>query len=654
MIRIHKIVSQPTIDYAAEELKKYLRMMMPRCGEIRIDYAPGAGDGFRLGLMQDFGLDVSDAEDPKQDDIVYFDCDGEGGIIAGSNPCALLIAVYRYLRACGCRWLFPGTDGEWIPIIEGLPKAFCRHLADHRYRGQCNEGAEFQPNMMESIEFAPKIGMNTYMLEFDVPMNYYNKYYNHTHNTFRRSMTLNNTTVLQWKRQCEAEIQKRGMHFHDMGHGWTAEPFGIDSSKGWVKEAPGSVPEEKRRHIALLNGEREYYHGIPLNTNVCMSNPETRRIMVNYIADYAEKQNNVDFLHIWLADGKNNHCECEVCRKKTTSDWYIILLNEIDEELTRRKLDTHLVFIAYTETFWPPESEKFRNTKRFTMLYAPIYRLYTESYREKPDISAVTPYKRNHNVPPKGIAASLGYLQAWKKTWAGDCFCYEYHFWKHQVMDLSGMRIAKVLYDDVHGLRQNGLSGIVEDGSQRSFFPTGFAFYVYAESLYDVSVSYDALKEDYFSHAFGADWKKVVAYLEAIRDAIPFAYMEGLMRIDPEKSAYFNPEVAMLAAKAGPLTDAFLPIIEKNRTQPTLASMRAWEILEFAAKFFRAWGDLVARIADGRKENVLRDALAFRDLTSREEVYLERWYDHYLYWMYLLRTFPAELAKEAGVEIPVK
>ena len=64
MLTINKITSNNTVDYAAEELRKYLRMMMPECGNIEIKYAPEAKDGFRLGLMQDFGLDVSDAAEP--------------------------------------------------------------------------------------------------------------------------------------------------------------------------------------------------------------------------------------------------------------------------------------------------------------------------------------------------------------------------------------------------------------------------------------------------------------------------------------------------------------------------------------------------------------------------------------------------------------
>ena len=48
MYQIKKITSDRVVDFAAEELAKYLRMMMPYCGEIAIEYAPDAADGFRL------------------------------------------------------------------------------------------------------------------------------------------------------------------------------------------------------------------------------------------------------------------------------------------------------------------------------------------------------------------------------------------------------------------------------------------------------------------------------------------------------------------------------------------------------------------------------------------------------------------------------
>jgi len=374
MYTIHKITLHTTVNFAAEELKKYLRMMMPRCGEVTIDYDAKASGGFRLGLMQDFGLDTGDAEDVTLDDIVYVQTDAKGGIIAGSNPGALLIAVYRYLRFCGCRWLFPGVDGEWIPVIEGLPAVSYRKKADHRYRGQCNEGAEYQQNMLEAIDFTPKVGMNVFMQEFKVP-SYYKSFYHHNRNEENRpAEPVTDQTIVQWKRMCESEITKRGLQYHDMGHGWTVDAFGINSA--WTLrdgDNDAKVTPEQRQYLALINGERHLVNNRPNFTQFCMSDPVARRMVVDYTANYAETHTNVDYLHFWLGDAMNKHCECDTCRKKTPSDWYMILLNELDAELTARQLPTKVVFIAYTDTIWAPETERLQNPDRFSLLFAPMH-----------------------------------------------------------------------------------------------------------------------------------------------------------------------------------------------------------------------------------------------------------------------------------------
>ena len=252
MLKINKITSSSVIDYAAEELKKYLRMMMPEAGDVKIAFNPLAADGFRMGLMQDFGLDVSDAEDAVIDDILYVDCDTAGGIIAGDNPRAVLLSVYEYLRQNGCRWLLPGVDGEFIPMQDIKPVKY-RHLASCRYRGWCNEGAEFQRSMIEAIDFLPKVGMNVFMMEFRVPVCYYDNYYNHVQNTENRPVEpVSERQVLQWKRQCEAELSKRGLQFHDIGHGFTCDPFGIDSSKvGELEDDSDVIPDESRKYVEI-------------------------------------------------------------------------------------------------------------------------------------------------------------------------------------------------------------------------------------------------------------------------------------------------------------------------------------------------------------------------------------------------------------------
>ena len=251
MYEIFKLTSASPVDFAAEELQKYLRMMMPRCGAIPIRYDPHAVRGFRLGLLEDFGLTAPEAEDARLDDVIHLQADENGQIIAGSNPRSVLLAVYRFLKLNGCRWLFPGVDGEFIPLREARPQNYHK-MADLRYRGQCNEGATAQRHYLDVIDYLPKLGMNVFMLEFDVPAFYYDLYYQHAANPHLAPEPVTHDTILQWKRQCECEIQKRGLQYHDMGHGWTVDPFGLHSD-GWdVKEIV--IPDDVKPFIAEVGG----------------------------------------------------------------------------------------------------------------------------------------------------------------------------------------------------------------------------------------------------------------------------------------------------------------------------------------------------------------------------------------------------------------
>ncbi|MBE6597486.1 MAG: DUF4838 domain-containing protein [Ruminococcaceae bacterium] len=642
MYKIYKTVLCSPVDYAAEELKKYLRMMMPMCGEVEIGYDPEAKEGFRLCLMQDLGLDVSDAEDTALDDILFIDADDRGGIIAGDNPRSVLLAVYEYLRQQGCRWLFPGSDGEFIPMVEGLKPIKYRHKPSCRYRGQCNEGAEYQDNMIEAIEFTPKIGLNIFMLEFKIPSVYYKRYYNHMHNQDNRPPEpVSYETILQWKRECEAEIAKRGLEFHDMGHGWSADPFGIDSAKrcddGYTEEE--LVSEEARKYLALRNGERNLVHGIPNHTQFCMSNDEARNKVVRYIADYSERSSNVDFMHVWLGDAFNNHCECEACQKKTPSDWYVIMLNELDAELTRRKLGTKIVFIAYTDTMWAPLEEKIKNQSRFTLLFAPISRSYVKSLEISAEGCKTSPYVRNANVPPRDIGTCFAYLDEWKKMWKGDILSYEYHFWYHQYFDVGGTAISKVINDDIKAYKANSVNGVIQDGSQRSFFPTGLAFYTYARSMYDISLSYEEIEEEYFSCAFGEDWRDFRDYLDTLGRTFDNKYLEGQASSDINRSPYYNPDHVEDLKRVREITAKGRELIEAHYNMPYRIQTASVRILERHAKFAELFADALIpkALGDDDRADELRYKMASE--MGKEEAYMERCYDHGLAFYAINRIF---------------
>ena len=545
MYKINKITSNPTVDFAAEELKKYLRMMMPDAGEIVIERKPDATDGFRLGLMADFGLDTSEACDLDLDDILHIDTDSKGGIIAGSNPRSVLLSVYKYLTLNGCRWLFPGIDGEFIPVKDVVTTKYHK-MADCRYRGQCNEGAEYQPNMMEVIDFTPKIGMNIFMIEFENPYGYYASYYNHRYNDKNREPEpVSRQTVLQWKRQCEAEIAKRGLQFHDMGHGWTTIPFGISCTKKYTQDDTDEALVAARPHLALVNGKRDLFNGtVPYNTNFCMGNPENRKIVVDYIADYAANASNVDYLHVWLADSTNHTCECDICQEKMHTDWYIILLNEIDAELTKRNLNTRIVLACYYDTFLPPENERLNNPQRFSLLLAPLTRRYTEAV--SPEIKQIEfpAYVRNAFKNPKDPSVPVAMAEAWEKKCGLKVLVYEYHFWVNQYYEPTQLEFAKLIHDDIKGYYAHGFNGIIEDGSQRSFFPNGFNFYVYAQTLFDTKVDFEDLKHDYFFTAYAEDYEKVLEFLTQLNKLMDYKFISGERSLNEKVGPYYNPQMA--------------------------------------------------------------------------------------------------------------
>ena len=629
MLTINKISLHSVVDFAAEELKKYIRMMMPHGGDLKITYEHEAKDGFRLGLMSEFGLDTSDAEDIELDDIVYIDCDKDGGIIAGSNYRSVLLAVYEYLRQNGCRWLFPGVDGEFIPMQDIAPVKY-RHKASCRFRGWCNEGAEFQQSMLETIDFSPKVGNNVYMMEFQIPP-YYRNFYGHYQNNNRAPEHVSSNQILQWKRQCEAEIAKRGLQFHDIGHGFTADSFGITTERAWTPDDTISLTPEQIQYLAMIDGERKLFGGRPVNTNFCMSNRKARKIVADYIADYSEKHSNIDYLHVWLADATKNHCECDECRKKIPSDWYMMLMNDIDDALTEKDLSTRIVFIVYTETTWPPLTERINNPKRFSILLAPISRTYLETLPKDFVLPKTVPFELNKMTLPASLGEYFAYFAEWRKFWHGSAFAYEYHFWWHFVCDMGGPLLANRINEDVRVYEKYDVNGVVEDGTQRAFFPTGLVFYTYARTLFDTSLTAESIAEDYFSCAFGEDWKKFYDYLKSVSELFDVRYLEGRLSADPELCAFYNPEIAEKLKNAEEIFKVGEELIKSHYNSDFRIRTLSVRLLEYHLEYCRGIAEALIPKALGKDDEALDILNKFSDRFGRLEAEIQLYYDHNLH-----------------------
>lgn len=621
MYTINKITSNHTVDFAAEELKKYLRMMMPECGDIAINYAPEAKDGFCLGLMSDFSLDTSDAESVELDDIIYVDCDTEGGIIAGSNYRSILIAVYEYLRHNGCRWLMPGVDGEYIPMQDIVPVKY-RHKADVRLRGHATEGAMIQQNLVEIIDFLPKVGLNAYMYEFKVS-GYYNWFYKHLKNQENRpSEAVSYKTRLAWKMHIETEISKRGLEYHGMGHGFTTDPFGIDS-KGGPEEAE---KKDAMQYMAMMDGERKFFRNLPIYTNFCMSQAKARSIVADYVVDFAAEHTHMDFLHVWLSDGSNNQCECEKCQKKRPSDWYVMLLNEIDEKMTAKGLTTRVVFIAYVDTTYAPETESIKNPDRFHLLIAPIFRDYGMTVPETK--TPMGEYKRNKNQFPRDLGEYVDHINEWRKHFGGKAIAFEYHFWRTPAYDLSSLDNARRIYEDTRFYKENGFGGCLEDGSQRVFFPNGLAFYTAGRTTFDMSIPFDEIVEDYFSHAYGKDWREFYDYLKEFSDILPYDYF-SFNRASVRPSVYYDPKRAEKIASIKDLTKRGRELIKSHYDSDERVQTVSVRLLEQHADLCDLISEWMIEKALGHDEKSEEEFQRIRVEFGKREQAMEMYYDHW-------------------------
>lgn len=627
MFTINKIRADHVIDFAAEELKKYLRMMMPEGGDVDIRYDPAATEGFRLGLLEDFHL-PSEAEDPVLDDVIHIDTTETGGILAGSNPRSVLFAVYRFLRENGCRWLYPGIDGDYVPMqdIHGVQY---HKMADHRFRGFCNEGSESQTCMLECADYYAKLEMNVYMLEWFIPNGYYNRYYSHMCNEENRiPEDVSDAQILQWKRQCEVEIAKRGLMLHDIGHGWTCRPFGLPSNNSVDNNFEDLVlTEEQISILAMVGGERKLFRKAPLFTNVCMSQEKVRTAMANEVVEYAATHRNIDYLHVWLADAARNHCECDACQKHRPSDWYVLLLNEIDAGLTARGLDTRIVFIAYLDTMFAPTAFKLHNPRRFSLMYAPIYRSYLSSTTEIDNLPPAPDYIRNAWETATN-EETLAQLKQWGNAFQGPVLAYEYHFWRHQFLDPGGMEIARRLYEDIRALQVSGIDGYIEDGSQRSGFPNAFPVYIYAATLMDRDCDFEAIKADYFSHIYGPDWRDAVDILQKITDAFDFAYMEGDKSENEDISTYYAPGRVSQLESIYSLCDQEEALAKQHLNMPARPQTVSWRLLLRHAEYCRLVCNVVIPMAKGEHKEAALAREAFYGTFGKYELEIERYYDH--------------------------
>lgn len=587
---------EKTLSFAGQELCRYLQQMLQ-----------GEEGVFSVSLM---------VEAQKGKDAFRVDVTQSGGKIVGNNPRSVLLGVYDYLHHLGCRFLTPVKETEVIPRItrEQLSAQYEKQ-ASFKHRGVCIEGANSVENVLDFIDWLPKVGYNSFFLQFQVPYVFLSRWYHHEKNPLRLPEEYTMEDAQKHMVLFEQEMAKRGLILHKVGHGWTGEVLGSATVGSW-NPVEDAIASDKLAMAAQINGKRGFYMGIPANTNLCFSNPRAAAAFSDLVVSYAKENPTVDYLHIWLADEYNNVCECEACRKTTVSDQYVQLLNEIDARLTEAGLSTKLVFLLYQELLWPPVNERLRNPERFLLMFAPISRTFERSYDLDDVCEQIPEYVRNRISLPTSLAENLAFLKGWQKQFPGEGFVYDYPLGRAHYGDFGYLHISRVIGQDIKKLRQMGLDGYISCQELRASSPNMLPNYVMGKVLFDEAACVEDVIQEYFDAAYPEDPQLARNYLEQLSALSSCDYLNG-------KGARKNPDIALRMGSLAKICRRMEHILQ------TAADSPHWKALCRHNGYILRLAMAMQALASGDQEESSQLYAQMRHYICRTEPDFQSWLDVY-------------------------
>lgn len=535
------------VRLAARELARCLRSMTgaPVRLAAAVAFDP-ARPGIFVGLSGHFRADLGTriCAPQRWDDEVLVRSVGKALLVTGSNERSVLFAAYRWLQALGAQWVRPGREGEYLPAIDlpAMDDWEIHEIAGTRHRGIVIEGTCFIEQVLELIDWMPKLRANAYMLQFRTSATFWRHWQERTDSrviTDPRLLAMDE--CIDRDDRVVAALHERGLLLHRVGHGWTSAAVGWEST-GW--EVAHAAPAEIRPLLAEVNGCRDWFKGVPINTELCYSNPEARRRIIEEILGYAQDHPEVDVLHFWTSDDMNNWCECPECAPLQPSDWYIGLANELSPKLAAINPNMKLVVLCYVDTVWPPTQVAPESIgDNVTFMFAPITRCYAHAILDRrcAGEKAYLPFERNHGTLPRANDGYAAVLKAWQEYLpAGtDSFSFDYHLLWSFPQDLIGSDFAHMLRDDVRQYLRAGVNGILSCQTQRTSLPTALAQIALHEYLWNPKLPAGALEDAFFPAAFGPDAALARGFLQAYAKATgACAHMnEWWQHVTPRRAA---------------------------------------------------------------------------------------------------------------------
>ncbi|MHB1485272.1 MAG: DUF4838 domain-containing protein [Saccharofermentanales bacterium] len=305
----------PGVKFAAMELVGYIRKLT---GHTVQSGTKGREGAFKVylatcGSIEGLSAHKADCSALRFDGFILKSYE-DSLLIYGKYPRSVSYGVYHLLENWGVRWLYPGSEGEFLP--ENPVFDFEMDILenpDFEIRGYMEGGSADFPDhyikeVTELIDWSFKNKINSYMRHYPV------------------------LAKIPFADVMIPEIKKRNMLFEFGGHG----------TQDFVRR---SLFEQNPELFRMQSGVRVK------TGNFCVSNKDACKLIVDGVLGIFEANPVIDILRLWyedLVDG--GWCECDECRNLAPVEQVFLITNQIGAAVKEKYPDKFIDIIFYHDT----------------------------------------------------------------------------------------------------------------------------------------------------------------------------------------------------------------------------------------------------------------------------------------------------------------
>jgi hypothetical protein len=136
--------------------------------------------------------------------------------------------------------------------------------------------------------------------------------------------------------------------------------------------------------------------------------------------------------------------------------------------------------------------------------------------------------------------------------------------------------------------------------------------------------------EDYFSHAYGDDWREIVKILEKIGEAMPHRYMARHDSADIKISKTYNPAYAPLLRRVPAIAEEAKPFLEAHKNMPMRAQTVAYKLFRYYMEYCTKISRCLVLQSLGALVEAREEFEKFLYDFGKHEVEIETYFDQYM------------------------